>query len=110
MSIGNGSHWEGPLLGSDKGQGGLCEDVPIEIQNRRFRVSQLYDWMDQQEDDQWTLTQLGANGTGTITSTGANGDGGFIRLAGSAVDDAGVGSFQPGVNVIVTVAAGYALD
>lgn len=89
MALGTGTHWEGPLLGSRD----LYEEIPVDIQSRRFRSSYIYDWLDIQEDDGWTLTTI-TSGTAAITTDLANG---VIRIS-ATVDAQGIGSFQPNVS------------
>lgn len=93
MALGTGSHWEGALLGSDASQGGLCEEVPVEVTSRRFRATSFYEFADAAEDDagSWTTTQVGAAGTASIIS-GVNG--GIIRLVSVGGANTGVGSWQ----------------
>lgn len=90
MALGTGTHWEGPLLGSDKAQGGLCEEVPADIQSRRHRSALFYDFIDANDDATLAVTTLTA-GTAVIVGPTTNG---ILRLTTGAVADQGLGSVQ----------------
>lgn len=102
MALSTGTHWEGSLLGSDKAQGGLCDDVPIQVQNLRHRCSWLVDFLDNQDDDSLIVTTI-TSGSGAMLS-GVSG--GALRLT-ATVDAQGVGNAQYNHSFLVpTVGAG----
>ena len=112
MAIGTGSHWSGPLYGSDNAGGGLYDDLPIEIQNRRFRSYVFYDFTDLLQDDTgatnlWTTTALVASTAPAIITSPVN-NGGFLRVTSDGVDAQGLGSFQTSVSTMLVSTAAQA--
>lgn len=92
MAIGSGTHFGGPVYGDDRSAGGLCDDVPIEIQNKRFRAVQFYDFMngaDHINATNWLLTIITSGTAAVVTGAGSS----VLRLA-ATTDAQGVGSFQ----------------
>lgn len=106
MSLGNGTHWQGPLRGSDAAAGGLCEDVPAELVARR---DAMFWWNDfHTEDDglvgatSWVASDIGvavAAGTGigvgdlgvlNVDAGTANATGRQAQLAGTLVSGVGL--------------------
>ena len=100
MSLGTGTHWQGPLLGAT----GATEDLPVAIQNQRDAWYVFMDFNIGSElavgaGTSWaTGTQIGA--TGVIG--GAAVAGGVMRVTSGAVDNAGIGSWQYLPNAVTT--------
>ncbi len=92
MALGTGTHWEGPLLGSDRAQGGLCEEMHADLVSRRNRWSYFDDFIraDDFTSADWTATQIAANGAVAIQPQ----HGGVMRVTSGAVDNDGEGSVQ----------------
>ena len=97
MAIGTGSsHWEGPLYGSDRAQGGLAEEAPVFVQSQRFRQIYFNDFCRPFEGAtgataEWaTPTQLAANGSVSFSNAGL----GVLSILSGNVNNDGVGSFQ----------------
>lgn len=92
MALGTGTHWEGPLLGSDRAQGGLLEEMCADLNSRRNRWGYFYDFI--RADDfttaDWTATQIAANGGVGLQIA----NGGLLRITSGAVDNDGEGSVQ----------------
>jgi hypothetical protein len=85
MSIGSGTHFERPVLGSDASVGGLCEDVPIDIVARRLHFSYFNDFLTADEAAGMTATAIGAAaGTGSGIRTGDFLHGEVLNNAGTA--------------------------
>jgi hypothetical protein len=86
MSLGNATHWRGPLLGSDQAGGGLWEDLPIAGVTGSGGLI-LEQWIEAAAArvgaaaTHWSLTQVGAAGTVTPSAN-------FVTL-GSAADNTG---------------------
>lgn len=91
MALGTGSHWEAPILGSDKAAGGLCEEAPTLLQTARVRSHNFLDFINQADLATLTATQIGVGGAFTQLAV-ANG---LIRAASTIVDE-GWGSIQAG--------------
>lgn len=92
MALGTGTHWEAPLLGSDRAQGGLCEEISVDLMSRRNRWGYFFDFI--RSDDftaaDWTATIIAANGGVGLQSL----NGGVLRITSGAVDNDGEGSVQ----------------
>lgn len=65
MTLGRGTHWKGPLLGSDLSGGGLFEDFPAHLMGSNEVSYWATSFMDHTLAQYWTQTNLTA-GTATI--------------------------------------------
>jgi len=65
MTLGRGSHWEGPQLGSDRSGGGLFEDHLIDTINNAHGTVFVDDFIESRAATYWTTTLLAAAGTVT---------------------------------------------
>lgn len=61
-----GSHWQGPLVGDDRAEGGLFEDVPQSVIGSLHTTSFSDDFIESRAATYWTTTLLAAAGTVTF--------------------------------------------
>lgn len=61
-----GSHWQGPLVGDDRAEGGLFEDVPQSVIGSLHATSFSDDFIESRAATYWTTTQLAAGGLVTF--------------------------------------------
>lgn len=82
MSLGRGTHWKGPLLGSDQAGGGLFEDYPAHLMGSNEVSYWMTSFMDHTLAQYWTQTNIVA-GTATLAQETA---GPILSLTHGVVD------------------------
>jgi hypothetical protein len=86
----SGTHFEGPILGSDRSGGGLWDDLPIICSNVASAHVLINDFQTQFDEDDMVFTQLTGSGTGDII---ADAPGGQYQIASETINQ-GCGSLQ----------------
>jgi hypothetical protein len=88
MSIGTGTHFENPILGSKD----LYEDVPVDILSRTQRFAYFVDFVEPDTDSTAGMMNVTTivSGTGAVVANSVNG---IFRLSNTAVNE-GIGSAQ----------------
>lgn len=80
-----GSHWQGPLSGSEAAAGGLCTDLPAELIARRDFVYHFVDFIgtDDYDSTAWTEAAIGAAAAQSVGIEADIGNGQLLVNAGT---------------------------
>lgn len=89
-----GTHFQGPILGSDRSMGGALEDAPVDVFARTQWVSYFNDFtrvdIDYVTTTDWSLTQVSGGGSASLIPL----DQGILRLDCPADEDGPIIQFD----------------